>query len=152
MSETLPLINFSTGIIITALSQWLRQSQAKVTLRPTVSRPVCLSVVPILERVTRCFISLSDNYFFIFIFSCSAPSLTRGRVCNLQCNDASSVSNYIATHGLSASSSWCLATNGAHDQILIYLFDSYFLSSRFRAPSPISTMNRVIQPEVIVKS
>jgi hypothetical protein len=31
----------------------------------------------------------------------------RGQVCNLQCNDASS--SYIATDGLSASSSWCWA-------------------------------------------
>jgi hypothetical protein len=39
-------------------------------------------------------------------FSCRAPSLTRGWVCNLQCNDGSSISSYIATYGLSASSSW----------------------------------------------
>jgi hypothetical protein len=32
---------------------------------------------------------LSDNYFLYF--SCRAPTLTRGRVCNLQCNDASSI-------------------------------------------------------------
>jgi hypothetical protein len=36
-----------------------------------------------LERVTRCYISLSDNYFLYF--SCSVPSLTRGWVCNSQC-------------------------------------------------------------------
>jgi hypothetical protein len=36
------------------------------------------------------------------------PSLTRGRICNLQCNHASSSSSssYIATDGQSASSSW----------------------------------------------
>jgi hypothetical protein len=50
-----------------------------------------------------------------------APSLTRGRVCNLQCNDASSISSYTETDGLSASSSWCRDPNGAHDQILISL-------------------------------
>jgi hypothetical protein len=59
-------------------------------------------------------------------FPCRAPSLTRGRVCNLHCNGASSISSYIATDGLSASSSWCRASNGAHNQILISLFDSYF--------------------------
>jgi hypothetical protein len=59
---------------------------------------------------------LSDNYFLYF--SCKAPSLTRGRICNLQCNGASSISSYIVTDGLSASSSWC--------RILISLFDSYF--------------------------
>jgi hypothetical protein len=31
--------------------------------------------------------------------SCKAPSLVRGRVCNLQCNHASSSSSYIATDG-----------------------------------------------------
>jgi hypothetical protein len=79
-------------------------SQVEVTLRPTVNRPVRLGALPFLEQVTRCHIYLSDNYFFYF--PCRAPSLTRGRVCNLQCNDASSISSYIATVGLSARSSW----------------------------------------------
>jgi hypothetical protein len=57
---------------------------------------------------------------------CGVPSLTRGRVCNLQCKDASSISSYIATDGLSAISSWCRALNGAHDQILISLFHNDF--------------------------
>jgi hypothetical protein len=56
-----------------------------------------------LEQVSRCYIYLNDNYFIYF--SRKAPSLTRGQVCNLQCNDASSISSYIATDGLSASSS-----------------------------------------------
>jgi hypothetical protein len=38
-----------------------------------------------------------------FIFPYRAPSLTRGRVCNLQCNDATSISSYIATDGVSSS-------------------------------------------------
>jgi hypothetical protein len=62
------------------------------------------------------------------------------------------MSSYNATDGLSASSSWCWVPSGAHDQILISLFDSYFFSSRCSAPSPISPMKRVIQPEVKVKS
>jgi hypothetical protein len=90
--------------------------EVEVTLRVTVSRPVHLGVLPHLEQVTRC--HLSDNYFLYF--SCRAPSLTRGRVCNLQCNDTSSISSYIATDGLSASSSWCRAPNGAHNQILYF--------------------------------
>jgi hypothetical protein len=53
------------------------QSQVQVTLLPTVSRPVRLGVVPLLERVTRCYSSLSVNYFFYF-FSHKAPS-RRGR-------------------------------------------------------------------------
>jgi hypothetical protein len=99
--------------------------EVEVALRPTVSQPVRLGVLPLLEQVTRCYIYLSDNYFLYF--SCRAPSLTRGRVCNLQCNNASSVSSYIATDGLSASSSWCRA----HNQIWISLFDSCFIFSVF---------------------
>jgi hypothetical protein len=61
--------------------------EVEVTLRPTVSRPVRLGVLPLLEQVPRCYIYLSDNYFLYF--SSRVLSLTRGRVCNLQCNDAS---------------------------------------------------------------
>jgi hypothetical protein len=111
-----------------------------VTLRPTVSRSVRLGV---LEQVTRCYIYLSDNYFLYF--SRRAPSLTRGLVCNLQFNDASSISSYIATDGLSASSSWCRA------QILISLFDSYFVISVQGSLTHI-LMNRVVQPTVKVRS
>jgi hypothetical protein len=110
-------------------------------------RPRSVGVLPLLEQVTRCYIYLSLNYFLYF--SCRASSLKRGRVCNLQCNDASSISSYIATDGLSASSSWCRPPNGAHNQILISLFDSTS-SSQCRAPSPISPMNRAIQPKVKV--
>jgi hypothetical protein len=64
--------------------------EVEVALRPTVNRPVRLGVLPLLEQVNRCYIYLSDNYFLYF--SCRAPSLTRRRVSNLQCNDASSIS------------------------------------------------------------
>jgi hypothetical protein len=119
-------------LTIPSIFNWSRDSrgtkmwQVEVTLRPTVSRPLRLGVLSLLEQVTRCYIYLSDNYFIYF--SCRSPSL-RGRVCNLQCNDASSVSSYIATDGLWVSSSWCRAPNGAHNQILISLFDSYFVFS-----------------------
>jgi hypothetical protein len=78
----------------------------------------------------------SDQMLHLFewqlvYFSCRAPSLTRGRVCNLQCNDASSVYSFIATNSLSASSSWCRGPNGARIQILIFLFDSYFVCVEF---------------------
>jgi hypothetical protein len=59
--------------------------------------------------------------------SCRVPSLTRGRVCNFQCNHANWSSNYIVPDGLSASSSWCRAPNGAHNHILISMFDNYIL-------------------------
>jgi hypothetical protein len=73
-------------------------------------------------------------------------------VCNLQCNDSSSISSNNATDGLSASSPWCWTPSGAHDRILISLFDNYFLYSRCRDLSQISSVNRLIQPEVKVKS
>jgi hypothetical protein len=65
--------------------------------------------------------------FFIF----HVGRLTIGRVCNLQCNDESSISSFIATDRLSASSSWC---RGQH-QILISLFDSYFVFSLTQSQS-----------------
>jgi hypothetical protein len=87
----------------------------------------------------------SKNFFFrnLRVSYCGAPSLTRGRVCNLQCNDASSVSSYMATDGLSASLSWCRVPWPDFD-----FFVWQLLSSQCRAPSPISPMNRVIQPKV----
>jgi hypothetical protein len=93
--------------------------EVEVTLLPAVSRPVRLGVLPLLEEGTRCYIYLSDNYFLHF--SCREPSLKRGRVCNLQCNDASLNSSYIVSDGLSASSSWCRALDEAHNQILTSL-------------------------------
>jgi hypothetical protein len=47
------------------------------------------------------------NFRQLRVCWCGEPSLTRWRVCNLQCNDAISTSSYIATDGLSPSSSWC---------------------------------------------
>jgi hypothetical protein len=66
---------------------------------------VCRFVLVSCPFWSRCYIYLSNNYFLYF--SCKAPSLTRGRVCNLQCNDASWISSYIETDGLLASLSWC---------------------------------------------
>jgi hypothetical protein len=76
----------------------MTQDEVEVTLRSTVSRSVRLGVLPLLEQVTRCYIYLSDNYFLYF--SCREPSLTRGRVLNLQYSDASLISSYIDTDGL----------------------------------------------------
>jgi hypothetical protein len=101
-----------------------KQVQLHFTLWPTVSRPVRLGVSPLLEQVTSCYI----------YFSCRASSLKRGRVCNLQCNGASSISRYITTDCQSASSSWCLSRLGASDQML-HLSDNYFLYFSCRAPS-----------------
>jgi hypothetical protein len=47
-------------------------------------RPICSILALIIFRHLR-------------VCSCRAPSLTRRRICNLQCNDASSISSCIAT-------------------------------------------------------
>jgi hypothetical protein len=54
----------------------LKYWSSNLILWPTVGRPVRLGALPLLEQVTRCYISLSDNYFLYFL--CRAPSLTRG--------------------------------------------------------------------------
>jgi hypothetical protein len=71
-------------------TEWLRplllSCHVQVTLRPTVSRPASLGVRP--QSGTR------DQFFFLFdiffrhLWVCYfiAPSLTRGRVCNLLYN------------------------------------------------------------------
>jgi hypothetical protein len=101
--------------------------QVKVILRPTISRPVRLGVVPLLESVTRCYISLSDNYFFYFSWRRPLWRVQWHKFSfKLYC-DRHSVGQFTLVTG----------PNGAHDQILISLFDNYFLSSRCRTPSPI---------------
>jgi hypothetical protein len=83
----------------------------------------------------------SDQIFYFFdwqlllSFSCREPSLTRGRVCNLKCNVASSSSSYIATDGQSASTSLCHAPFGASDQIFYFFEWQLLLSFSCREPS-----------------
>jgi hypothetical protein len=63
------------------------QRQVQDLLRPTVNRPVRLGVGPPLGAHDQILnFILSDNCFLSS--SCIAPSLTRRRVCNLQCNHA----------------------------------------------------------------
>jgi hypothetical protein len=58
----------------------------RIHMRPTVSRPVRLGVGPPLGPMTRFYT------FFSPTSSCRAPSLTRGRVCILQCTSLTSQS------------------------------------------------------------
>jgi hypothetical protein len=84
----------------TNLNHWTTHVKFKPKLycdRRSVGHFVLISG-PSLEQMTRFY---SSSY--------RTPSLTRGRICNLQCNHASSSSSYIATDGQSASSSWCRA-------------------------------------------
>jgi hypothetical protein len=41
--------------------------EVKVTLRPTVSRPVLLGILPLLEQVTRCYIWLTITSFIFHV-------------------------------------------------------------------------------------
>jgi hypothetical protein len=49
-------------------SSLLCMVQVQIILRPTVSRPVRLSGMPLSEQVTRSYISLSDKYFPSFSY------------------------------------------------------------------------------------
>jgi hypothetical protein len=55
------------------------QDKVEIILRPTVSRPVAHGVRPQWGPVTNSFFPLDSCGLFYFV----APSLTRGRVCNL---------------------------------------------------------------------
>jgi hypothetical protein len=65
---------------------WSSEGEGEVNLRPTVSRPVC----PGVRRPS----GTSDQFFFLLEISFRqlrlcyfvAPSLTRGRICNLMFN------------------------------------------------------------------
>jgi hypothetical protein len=107
-----------------------------------VSRPVHLGIGPPLRLMTRFLNVFVFNHFLSS--SCRAPSLTIGRVCNLQCNNAlgrvaqeSSPYTTVSSKtpptsksktnlrtlwqkvGRSVSMSWCRAHSGTCDQILL---------------------------------
>jgi hypothetical protein len=118
-------------------------------MRPTVNRPVRLGVVILLERVTRCYISLSDNYFNFFHVRrplwredgsviCSAMTQVQVQIILLP----RSVGQFVLLQG----PQW-----GPWPDFNFFVWQ-LFSSSRSRAPSPISPMNRVIQPKVKIKS
>jgi hypothetical protein len=108
------------------------------------SRSVRLCFGAPLEHMTRFYISLSDNYFL----SSSCGAWVRSVICNaitkiqvkLYC-DQRSVGQFVLVSG-ELWGPW----------LQFYLFDNYFLSSLCRVPSPISSMKKVIQPKIKVKS
>jgi hypothetical protein len=51
---------------VNVIARTNNEVEVEVTLQPTVSRPVRLGVLLLLEQVTRCYIYLSDNYFLYF--------------------------------------------------------------------------------------
>jgi hypothetical protein len=57
--------------------------KAKITLRPTVSRPVSLGVRPPSGTRDQFFFFLDIFFRQLRVCHFVAPSLTRGRVCNL---------------------------------------------------------------------
>jgi hypothetical protein len=65
---------------------WIGQVKVKVILRPTVSRPVRLSVRHPYGTCDQFFFLLEIFFRQLRVCYFVAPSLTRGRVCSLQCS------------------------------------------------------------------
>jgi hypothetical protein len=72
---------------------------------------------------------------FLF-FSYRAPSLTRGQVCNLQCNDRSSIWSCIATDSLLASSFWCRPPMGPMTKFYFLCLTVTFILLNVGLPHP----------------
>jgi hypothetical protein len=60
--------------------------EVEVTLLPTVSRPVCLGVGHSFGTRDQFFFLLEIFFRQLRVCYFVAPSLTRGRICNLICN------------------------------------------------------------------
>jgi hypothetical protein len=65
------------------ISLWLHLIEVEVNLRPTVSRPVCLGVRRPSGTHDQFFFLLEISFRQLRVHYFVAPSLTRGRVCNL---------------------------------------------------------------------
>jgi hypothetical protein len=123
--------------------------EVEVTLRPTVNRLVRLSVLPLLEQVTRCYVYLSD--ITVFIFHVGRPLWRDDGF--VICSEMTQVQFQVTLRP-----TVCRPVRLGAGLPMGPMTRFEFLclavtsSSRCRAPSPISPMNRVIQPKAKVKS
>jgi hypothetical protein len=69
-------------------SEYIEQTEVEVevNLRPTVSHPVCLGVRHPSGTRNQIFFLLEISFTQLWVCYFVAPSLTRGRVCNLMYN------------------------------------------------------------------
>jgi hypothetical protein len=129
--------NYTSGHLV---FEARRRSKVEVTIRLAVSRSVCLGI-DLLPDITSC---RNVAVWNLRSWFCGAPSLTRGRVCNLQCNHSmicfgqSQSQSYFATESLSVSTSWRRTHFGTYDQMFFsfrILMSEVFCLVSFWAPS-----------------
>jgi hypothetical protein len=117
--------------------------KVKVILRLIFNQPVCLGVRHPSGARDKSF------PFFNYFYSCGFVDVGRRLWREDESVICSAMTEVQFQVILRPTVCWTVRL-GSHDQIVTSLFDKYFLSSRCRAPSPISPMNRVIQSKVKV--
>jgi hypothetical protein len=78
--------HFGDQILSPSSSESVVEVEVEVNLRPTVSRPVCLGVRRLTGTRNQFFFILEISFRQLRVCYFLAPSLTRGRVCNLLYN------------------------------------------------------------------